>query len=129
MRPRSPLLAELPPASLLAFADITLEHWSRPLFAALFLIGALGVLFMDGLRRVRQWGPLHPWSSGRRRLTSPTATRGARRLAAVALGAALLVPGVLPGYERAGLLRLDTGPLSSSPVINPLVSVTAILHL
>jgi hypothetical protein len=129
MRSGSPLLAALPPASLLAFADITLEDGARPQFAALFLLGALAVLFMDALRRVQQWGPLHPWSPHRRRLMSPTATRGARRLAAVALGAALLIPGVLPGYQRAGLLRLDTGPASSSPVINPLVSVTASLHL
>jgi transglutaminase-like putative cysteine protease len=129
MRSGSPLLAALPPASLLAFADITLEDGARPQFAALFLIGALAVLFMDGLRRVRQWGPLHPWSSQRRRIMSPTATRGARRLALIALGAALLIPGVLPGYQRAGLLRLDTGPASSTPTINPLVSVTASLHL
>ena len=129
IRSGSPLLAALPPASLLAFADITLEDGARPQFAALFLVGALAVLFMDGLRRVRQWGPMHPWSSTRRRIMSPTATRGARRLAVVALGAALLVPGVLPGYERAGILRLDTGPAPSSPVINPLVSVTASLHL
>jgi hypothetical protein len=129
MRSGSPLLAALPPASLLAFADITLEDGARPQFAALFLIGALAVLFMDGLRRVRQWGPLHPWSPQRRRLMSPTATRGARRLALIAPGAALLIPGVLPGYQRAGLLRLDTGPTPSTPTINPLVSVTASLHL
>ena len=129
VRSGSPLLAVLPPAALLAFADIVLDDGARPQLAALFLVGALAVLFLDGLRRVGQWGPMHPWSSsGRRRLTTPTATRGARRLALVALGAALLLPGVLPGYQHAGLLKIDTGPVSSSPIINPLVSVTASLH-
>src|SRR5205085_3471085 len=110
-------------------ADIILADGARPQLAALFLMGALAVLFMDGVRRVGQWGPMHPWSpQRRRRLGSATATRGAWRLVAIALGAALLIPGLLPGYQRAGLLRFDTGPTAPTPVINPLVSVTASLH-
>src|SRR5205823_10450586 len=40
----------------------------------------------------------------------------------------LLIPGVLPGYQHAGLLRIDAGETIPSPVIDPLVSVTASLH-
>src|SRR5207247_6263325 len=110
VRSGSPLLATLPPASLLAFADVLLDDGARPSYAALFLIGALAVLFMDGLRRVRQWGPLRPWPShrGRARLASTTATRGARRVTVAALGVALLLPGVLPGLQSPALLQLDT---------------------
>jgi hypothetical protein len=129
VRSGSPLLAALPPASLLAFADITLGDGPHPQWAGLFLLGALAVLFMDGLRRVRQWGPLLAWSGvTRRRIASTTATRGARRLTVAALAAALLIPGVLPGYQHPGILRIDAGSTIPSPVIDPLVSVTASLH-
>src|SRR5205085_9763880 len=74
VRSGSPLLAALPPASLLAFADIILADGARPQLAALFLLGALAVLFMDGVRRVAQWGPMHPWSPQQRRLRLGSAT-------------------------------------------------------
>jgi hypothetical protein len=130
IRSGSPILAAIPPGALLAFADVLLEDGARPSYAALFLVGALAVLFMDGLRRVRHWGPLRPWPGhrGRARLASTTATKGARRVTAFALGAALLIPGVLPGFQSPALLKIDTSTVLSSPSINPLVAVTASLH-
>ncbi|MFN2543139.1 MAG: transglutaminaseTgpA domain-containing protein [Actinomycetota bacterium] len=128
IRSGSPLLAALPPGSLVAFADILLDDGARPSYAALFLAAALAVLFMDGLRRVRQWGPLRPWNpGGRRRLTSTTATRGARRVTLAALAGALLLPGLLPGFQQPAILKLDTTTVLSHPSINPLVSITATL--
>jgi hypothetical protein len=129
VRSGSPLLAALPPGSLVAFADILLDDGARPAYAALFLAAALAVLFMDGLRRVRQWGPLRPWPShrGRARLASTTATRGARRVTVAALGAALLLPGLLPGFQSPALLKLEPSAIAGNPSINPFVSITSSL--
>jgi hypothetical protein len=130
IRSGSPILAAIPPGALLAFADMLLGDGARPSYAALFLAGALAVLFMDGLRRVRQWGPLRPWpgSRGKTRFASPTATRGARRVTLFALAAALLIPGLLPGFQNPALLRIDTSSVLPGPTVNPLVSVTASLQ-
>ena len=125
IRSGSPILALIPPGALLAFADILLTDGARPSYAAIFLTGALAVLFMDGLRRVRHFGPLRPWPGhhGRARLASTSATRGARRVTAVALGGALLIPGVLPGFQSPALLRIDKSAVLSTASVNPLVSI------
>src|SRR5881296_1388058 len=60
-RARSPFLALLPPAALLAFPSILLSQGARPLYVAAFLLGALLLLFGDSLRRVGQWGPVAMW--------------------------------------------------------------------
>jgi transglutaminase-like putative cysteine protease len=107
IRAGSPLLAVLPPVALVGFADTVLEDGARPMYALLLLSAALLVVFSDGLRRVRQWGPV--WSSpGRRRLSS-VAGRGARRVGVTALVAALAFPGVLPGFRDEALVDFSTG--------------------
>jgi transglutaminase TgpA-like protein/transglutaminase superfamily protein/uncharacterized protein DUF4129 len=127
LRSGSPLLAAVPCAALLAFAGIVVGDGARRGYAALFLFGLLAVLFVDGLRRVRQWGPLRPWQgTSRPRFTSTTTTRGARRVAFAAVIVALLIPGILPGFRSAPLLA-TIGNGSPGPRVNPLVSVTASL--
>lgn len=108
VRAGSPILAVLPPVALVAFADVVLEDGVRPIYAATFLLAALAVVFTDGLRRIRQWGPV--WSGAYRDHTLRSATgRGVRRVTLVALGAALLVPGLLPGFRSDPLIDLTGG--------------------
>jgi transglutaminase-like putative cysteine protease len=124
VRARSPFLALLPPAALLAFTGILLEEGARPLYVIVFLAAAIAVLFADGLRRVGQWGPVTAWQ-GRRRLRWGTTatTRGARRLAMVCLGVAVIVPGILPGFHKAGLVELRTGGTGNQVAIDPIVDI------
>lgn len=106
IRAGSPLLAILPPVALVGFADTVLEDGARPTYAFLLLAAALLVVFTDGLRRIRQWGPV--WSStGRRRLSS-VAGRGARRVGVTAVVVALAFPGVLPGFRDEALVDFST---------------------
>ena len=129
VRSGSPLLAAVPQAALVGFTGIVMEDGPKPGFAVLFLLGVMALLFADGLRRVRQWGPVRPWTSGfergRRRIIPTTATRGARRVAIVAVGAALLLPGLLPGFGSKPVL--DVGAASDNGSIDPLVAVSASL--
>jgi transglutaminase-like putative cysteine protease len=128
IRSGSPLLAAAPAAALMAFASVVLEDGPRPGYAILFLAGVLALLFADGLRRVRQWGPVRPWTSGladvRRRVVSASTTRGARRVALTVVGFAILLPGILPGLASKPVLDLGA---HDSGLINPLVSVSASL--
>jgi transglutaminase-like putative cysteine protease len=130
VRSGSPLLAAAPPAALVAFAGIVLEDGPRPGYAALFLLGVLALLFADGLRRVRQWGPVRPWTSGlanvRRRMVASSTTRGARRVAVTVVGVALLLPGLLPGLHGKAVLKFGASDDSGS--LNPLVAVSASLR-
>ncbi|HEU4355262.1 MAG TPA: DUF3488 and transglutaminase-like domain-containing protein [Actinomycetota bacterium] len=108
VRAGSPILAVLPPVALVAFADVVLEDGVRPIYAAFFLLAALAVVFTDGLRRIRQWGPV--WSGTYRDHSLRSATgRGVRRVTLVALGVALLVPGLLPGFRSDPLVDLTGG--------------------
>jgi transglutaminase-like putative cysteine protease len=124
-RAGSPILAMLPPVALVGFADTVLDDGGRPFFAMLFLVGVLTVILTDGIRRMRQWGPVWPWHgrSGRQRAIP---ARGATRVAAVALGAAALLPGLLPGFGAGPLIDLGSG--SDSGHINPFVSIQATLR-
>jgi hypothetical protein len=130
VRSGSPFLAALPPAALLAFAGMVLEEGPRPGYALLFLVGLLAVLFADGLQRVRQWGPLRSWTgfSKRRRVITATTTRGARRVAVLALAVAAFLPGILPGYGAAAILDVDGATGSGLIAVNPLVSVASSLR-
>ena len=130
VRSGSPFLAALPPAALLAFAGMVLEEGPRPGYALFFLVGLLAVLFADGLQRVRQWGPLRAWTgfSSRRRAITATTTRGARRVAVLALAVAAFLPGILPGYGGAALLDVDGATGSGLIAVNPLVSVASSLR-
>jgi transglutaminase-like putative cysteine protease len=107
IRAGSPLLAVLPSIALVGFADTVVGDGPRPAYAILFLSAVLAVVFVDGLRRVRQWGPM--WFSFRKRRLASVASRGARRIAVVALLSAALLPGLLPGFRAAALVDFSTG--------------------
>jgi transglutaminase-like putative cysteine protease len=127
LRSGSPLLASVPCAALLAFAGIVMSDGPRRGYAALFLVAVLCVLFVDGLRRVRQWGPVRPWKGfAPGRFAGATTMRGARRVTVAAIAVALLIPGVLPGFRSSPWLD-SIGKGGNSPQVDPLVSVTASL--
>ncbi len=130
VRSGSPLLAAVPQAALVGFTGIVMEDGPKPGFAVLFLLGVLALLFADGLRRVRQWGPVRPWTSGLhnkgpRRIVPTAATRGARRVAVTVVGVALLLPGLLPGFGSKPVLQI--GSVGDPGTIDPLVAVSASL--
>jgi transglutaminase-like putative cysteine protease len=123
VRAGSPLLAVLPAVALVGFADAVLEDGARPVYAIVFLVATLAVVFEDGLRRVRQWGPV--WSSIRGRRLSSITARGARRIAALAVLAAVLVPGLLPGFRSAALVDFstETGGIGLDPFVSILAQL------
>ncbi len=125
IRAGSPLLAVLPSVALVGFADTVLEDGARPIYAIAFLVAALAVVFVDGLRRVRQWGPV--WSSLRGRRLSRVASRGARQVALLAVVAALLVPGLLPGFRSKALVDFSTSG-DDGIRLDPFVSIQAQLE-
>jgi hypothetical protein len=128
-RARSPFLALLPPAGLLAFTSIILEEGARPLYVVVFLASAIAVLFADGLRRVGQWGPITVWHARRKaRLTTSSTTRGARWVALVTLAVAVFLPGILPGYRAQGLVRVHGTQSSAQVVIDPIVQIRPYLR-
>lgn len=106
IRAGSPLLATLPSVALVGFADTVLEDGTRPLYAIAFLLAVLAVIFADGLRRVREWGPV--WSPGQSRRRPSVTSRAARRVAFVAVLAAVLAPGLLPGFHSGALVDFST---------------------
>ncbi len=118
-RAGSPLLGLIPPVALVAFADTVLEEFVKPLYGVAFLAAALLVVFADGLARVQGWGPI--WSSSRRGVAR-SASRGARRLAVTALGAAVLAPIFVPGFGSKAIVDFGT-PATDRVAIDPLVSV------
>ena len=106
-RAGSPLLALLPPVALIAFADTVLEEFVKPLYGLAFLVAALVVVFADGLRRVQGWGPV--WTGpGRAARVTSTAARRARRVAATAVGVALVSPILLPGFGSKAILDFSS---------------------
>jgi hypothetical protein len=127
LRSGSPLLAAVPCAALLAFAGVVMKDGPRRGYAALFLLAVMAVLFVDGLRRVRQWGPLRPWRAfGRPTIIGAASTRGARRVTFAAVAVALLLPGLLPGFRSSPWLD-SIGKGGAGPEVDPLVSITASL--
>jgi transglutaminase-like putative cysteine protease len=124
IRSGSPLLAVLPSVALVGFADTVLDDGARPIYAIAFLLAALSVVFVDGLRRVRQWGPV--WASRRGRRLSSVAARGARQVAAVAVLTAVLVPWLLPGFRSDALVDFSTD--GDGIRLDPFVSIQAQLE-
>jgi transglutaminase-like putative cysteine protease len=120
IRAGSPLLAVLPPIALVGFADTVLEDGARPIYAIVLLAAALAVVFADGLRRVRQWGPV--WSGSRTRRLGPS-VRGSRPVALMVIAAAVLVPGLLPGFRSGPLMDLSTDGDGAS--LDPFISIHA----
>jgi transglutaminase-like putative cysteine protease len=108
IRAGSPLLAVMPCVALVAFADTVLEDGARPAYAIVFLLAVLGVVFVDGVRRVREWGPVWSSSSRAERGFARVASRGAQAVAVVAVLAAVLAPGVLPGFRASALVDFST---------------------
>jgi transglutaminase-like putative cysteine protease len=121
IRAGSPLLAVLPSAALIGFADTVLEDGVRPLYAIVFLGAVLLVVFADGVRRIHRWGPI--WGVTHHPLSSATG-RGAQRLAFVAVAIATLAPGILPGFRSGALVDLSTSG-QGSVRIDPFVSIRA----
>jgi transglutaminase-like putative cysteine protease len=119
IRAGSPLLAVLPPIALVGFADTVLEDGARPVYAIVLLAAAIAVVFADGLRRVRQWGPV--WSSRTGRLK--TSVRGSRPVALAVIAVAVLVPGLLPGFRSDPLVDLSSS--SDNGSLDPFVSIHA----
>jgi transglutaminase-like putative cysteine protease len=122
VRAGSPLLAVLPSVALVGFADTVLADGARPIYAIVFLVAALAVVFVDGLRRVRQWGPI--WFTLRSRPLASIASRGARQIALVAVLSAVLVPGLLPGFRSSALVDFSTGG-EDGIGLDPFVSIQA----
>jgi transglutaminase-like putative cysteine protease len=124
-RAGSPMLALLPPVALAAFADLVLADGVRPGYAGALLLAALAVLLADGLRRIRQWGPV---SSGPRRGARAVAVRGVRRVGVAALAAGLLVPGLLPGFRSDPIVDLAGSGGGGAVRLDPFVSIHASLN-
>jgi transglutaminase-like putative cysteine protease len=123
VRSHSAILALLPPAALVGFADVVVKDGARPGYAIAFLLAATGVLFGSGLARLEVWGPLIPWiGAARRRLTAMGGGTGrwARRLALGAAAVAVVVPGILPGFEGRPFLNVkpETDRVSVTPVVD-----------
>jgi transglutaminase-like putative cysteine protease len=115
VRSHSVVLPLLPSAVLLAFAGVVTDEGPRPGYVVAFLIVAFAMLFGGALVRLRSWGP----ALGGRFGTGEGA-RWARWLGLAALGAALVVPGVLPGLEGGAVLRLDrpAARVTISPIVD-----------
>ena len=121
IRAGSPLLAVLPPIALVGFADTVLEDGARPVYAIALLAAAIAVVFADGLRRVRQWGPV--WSGSHAGRLRTTSVRGSRPVALVVIAVAVLVPGLLPGFRSEPLVDLSNS--SDNGSLDPFVSIHA----
>src|SRR5439155_3063752 len=57
------------------------------------------------------------------RFGNAATTRGARRLGLVCLGVAILIPGILPGYRKAGLVDVRSGRHPVRVSIDPIVDL------
>jgi transglutaminase-like putative cysteine protease len=121
VRAGSPLLAILPMVALVGFADTVLQDGARPVYAVTFLVAALAVVFTDGLRRVRQWGPV--WSSGRSGRIRAS-VKGSRAVAGLVIVAAILIPGLLPGFRADALVDFSTSG-DEGIDLDPFVSIHA----
>jgi transglutaminase-like putative cysteine protease len=121
IRAGSPLLAVLPPVVLVGFADTVLDDGARPIYAISFLGAALAMVFADGIRRVRHWGPV--WS-GTRTSRFAASVKGSRSVAAVVVLTAVLVPGLLPGFRSGPVVDISTGGQEGIG-LDPFVSILA----
>jgi transglutaminase-like putative cysteine protease len=119
VRSRSTLLPLLPPAALLAFAGVVTGDGPRPGYVAILLVAGMAVVFAVGVDRLGVWGRIV--RRPERRLVGSTTSRGAAWIGAGALGVALVLPGILPGYRSGSVLPLPGRPGSVS--INPFVDI------
>ena len=124
IRAGSPLLAVLPSVALVGFADTVMQDGARPGYAVILLSAVLFVSFVDGIRRIRQWGPV--WGSRGKPLSAATG-HGARRVATLAVAVSILVPGILPGFRSLALVDFSTAG-GHQVHIDPFVSIKAQLQ-
>ena len=124
IRAGSPLLAVLPSVALVGFTDTVMQDGARPGYAVILLSAVLFVSFVDGIRRIRQWGPV--WGSRGRPLSTATG-HGARRVATLAVAVSVLVPGILPGFRSLALVDFSTAG-GNQVHIDPFVSIKAQLQ-
>jgi transglutaminase-like putative cysteine protease len=121
-RAGSPLLALIPPISLVVFADTVLDHFSRPLYGVAFLLAALALIFADGLRRVDGWGPIWMGAGPSERLLRGAGGR-ARRVALAVLGVALVAPLLIPGFGSKAVIDIRGASFDQRVRIDPFVSI------
>lgn len=122
VRAASPILALVPPAALLGFANVVAEDGARPAYVAVFLLAALGVAFSAGIFQLGAWGPILPRrSAAALHITAGPTGRLARRLAVAVTAVAVLLPGLLPGFGAAAMLDIDGG--GERVAISPLVDI------
>jgi transglutaminase-like putative cysteine protease len=124
IRAGGPLLAVLPSVALVGFTDTVMQDGARPGYAVVLLSAVLFVCFVDGIRRIRQWGPM--WGSRGKPLSAATG-HGARRVATLAVAVAVLVPGILPGFHSVALVDFSTTG-GDKAHIDPFVSIKAQLQ-
>jgi transglutaminase-like putative cysteine protease len=124
IRAGGPLLAVLPSVALVGFTDTVMQDGARPGYAVVLLSAVLFVSFVDGNRRIRQWGPV--WGSRGKPLSAATG-HGARRVATLAMAVAVLVPGILPGFHSLALVDFSTAG-GHQVHIDPFVSIKAQLQ-
>ena len=104
-----------------------LEEFIKPVYGVVFLAAALAIVFADALRRVQGWGPVWTGPGSRARL-SATASRGARRVAVAAVGTAMIVPFIVPGFGSKAIFDISSTNASDRVRIDPLVSIKASLQ-
>src|SRR6266540_1711272 len=124
IRAGGPLLAVLPSVALVGFTDTVMQDGARPGYAVVLLSAVLFVCFVDGIRRIRQWGPV--WGSRGKPVSAATG-HGARRVATLAVAVAVLVPGILPGFHSLALVDFSTAG-GRQVHIDPFVSIKAQLQ-
>ena len=113
IRSGSTVLPILPGAALLAFSGVVTEDPPRPGYVLLFLAAAFAILFAQAMQRASAWGP------GLRRKTVFSG-RWARVVGVTAGVAAVIFPGVLPGFARPAIIELDKPDtrIGVSPIVD-----------
>lgn len=114
IRSGSTVLPILPGAALLAFSGVITEDPPRPGYVLLFLGAAFAILFAQAMQRASTWGP------ERLRTTTVFSGRWARVVGATAGVAAIVIPGVLPGFASPALIELDKpdARIGVSPIVD-----------
>ncbi|HEX2031263.1 MAG TPA: DUF3488 and transglutaminase-like domain-containing protein [Actinomycetota bacterium] len=120
VRSRSPVLAILPSAALVAFASVVVEDAGPAGATPLLVLAAAGVLFGAGMSGLQLWAPV---VSGRgRHVAVGPVGRWAAAIAAAAALVSIALPGLVPGYRGGPLLTF--GPIDGASVgVNPIVDI------
>lgn len=126
-RAASPMLALIPPAALIVFADSVLDDLIRPIYGLWLLVAALAVLFADSLRRMQGWGPI--WGGpGRSDRLVPGAGRNARKVAGAAIAVAIIAPFLVPGFGGRAVFDISSIGRDDGVALSALVSMASQLN-